>query len=216
MSDRLIVTDAGDGDTILAMERHINSALHRYPEKKLLFFLDNFHVLGDTSGQEETGIAQACERIKKLTTKYNIPIFMNAELRKTEWKGKASIRDLKGSGAIEFRGDMVMMLHQAYHTDKDTKLVWDPGGEKAMQPIDELEIVKNKVSGYKGSIYLKFLTSRSRLDEMAPSAVEPLLDLEKRRVSELMKKRMDYDKRKTNSNEDGAYSPGAITEGPRT
>lgn len=197
LKDNIVVYDAVEGNTIMAIERHINSALHRHSGKKIVFILDNFHKLAEVSaGQDEPGtVAGACNKVKMLSTRYNIPILMNVELKKTEWRMRSSLRDMKGSMSIEYDCDLVMLLHQELHMDRESKMIWSPGPERRPMPINELEIAKNKVSGYKGSIYLKFMTSRSKMDEMAENAVLPILEAERKRVQE--RRKYDYDKRKT-------------------
>lgn len=208
MANNLVIYDAVEGNTIRALERHINSAIHRHSGKKIVVILDNFHKLAEvSSGQDEPGIvAGSCNHIKMLSVRYNIPILMNVELKKTEWRTRTSLRDMKGSMSIEYDADMVAVLHQELHQDKDTRMVWSPGPDRRLQPINELEIAKNKVSGYKGSIYLRFLTPRSKLDEMPEAAVIPLLEVEKKRVME--RRKYDYDKRKTGWGQNAAAEPG--------
>ncbi len=189
IKDRLVVKDVMDGDTTLAMERHINEALIKYPDRKTMLILDNFHKLADVASGEPAVVSTASNKIKRMTTRYNIPILLNVELRKTEWKQRATLRDLKGSASLEYDADLAMVIHQNLHTDKQSLLTWVPPGKfpdgKPMkpEPYNEIEWQKNKISGFKGSNWYKFNTGISRLDEVSRTSIADLLEKENERQS---------------------------------
>ena len=59
------------------------------------------------------------------------------------------------------------MMHQEYFLDPYTPMVWkDRAGE--IQPINEINLVKNKISGGKGLIYSKFDTTHTIYYDVGP------------------------------------------------
>ncbi len=155
----------------------------------IMFILDNFHKLSDVDSGEPAVVSAASKKIKRMTTRYNIPILLNVELRKTEWKQRATLRDLKGSASLEYDADLAMVMHQNLHTDKQSLLTWVPPGKfpdgrpMKPEPYNEIEWQKNKVSGFKGSNWYKFNTGISRLDEVSMESIADLLEKEKERQS---------------------------------
>jgi DNA primase len=180
MHDRIVIKDDDDGFTTFAMEKHIAEAVKKYPEKKLVFMLDNYHRLADTDSGKVEDLDSTAKHIKRMSKRFNIPMIVNVELRKTEWSSRATMRDVKGTGSIEFVSDMVMILHQPYHVDQKTHLIWNSKGKTC--PINELEFPKNKITGFKGSIYMKFSPSQSRYEEMASGDIAPVLAREQERI----------------------------------
>lgn len=180
LQDRIIIKDDDDGFTTFAMEKHIAEAIKKYPEKKLVFMLDNYHRLADTDSGKWEDLDSAAKHIKRMSKRFNIPMLINVELRKTDWSSRATMRDVKGTGSIEFVSDMVMILHQSYHVDQRSHLVWSNKGRTC--PINELEFPKNKITGFKGSIYMKFAPSQSRYDEMSTAEIAPIKAREEERI----------------------------------
>ncbi len=180
LKDRMVIKDDDDGFTVLAMEKHINEAIKKYPEKKLVFMLDNFHRLADVDSGKWEEMDSTAKRIKRMCKRYNIPMFVNVELRKTEWSSRATIRDVKGTGSIEFVSDLVWILHQNYHIDRQSVMIWNNKGTTS--PINELECPKNKITGSKGNIFFKFDPKRSRYEEMNPTEAQTLVSKEVDRI----------------------------------
>lgn len=180
LQDRIIIKDDDDGFTTFAMEKHINEAVKKYPNKKIVFFLDNYHRLGDVDSGKWEDLDSTAKRIKRMSKRFNIPMLINVELRKTEWSSRATMRDVKGTGNIEYVSDMVMILHQPYHVDQKSFLTWTNKGR--ICPINELEFPKNKISGFKSSIYMKFAPANSRYEEMSQSEISPIVTKEIERV----------------------------------
>jgi DNA primase catalytic core len=180
LQDRIVIKDDDDGYTTFAMEKHIAEAVKKYPEKKLVFILDNYHRLADTDSGKWEDLDSAAKHIKRMSKRFNIPMLVNVELRKTDWSSRATMRDVKGTGSIEFVSDMVMILHQPYHVDQKSHLIWTSKGR--ICPINEVEFPKNKITGFKGSIYTKFAPSQSRYEEMTQSEIAPILAREGERL----------------------------------
>lgn len=214
MKDKLTIYDIIDGNSLRSLERHITHSLLHYPDKKLVVVLDSFNDLAEyvAANGEEGAISAVSSRIKGIATKYNVPVIVNAQMKKNEWRSKPTLLDMKGSRAMEYHGNLVMILHQALHMDDATRMVWNAGEGYKPQPINELIMAKNKISAYKGNIYLKFHTHRSIMDEASPMWVSPIIEQERQRQLDIWRKKSEY-KSKSRWNQDDA---GGETDTPGT
>lgn len=191
MQDRLELFDLTNGSSLRAVERLIIESQTKYPGKKLIYILDSFNDLTEAVScmGDEGAVAAVCTRIKALATKYNVPIVMNVQLRKGDQREieRPTLLDLKGTRAFEYHANMVVLMHQAMHSDPEskTKLIWLPREEGSrVEPINELLVKKNKISSFKGKIYMKFHTARSVMEEVTLEYMKPLLDAEEQRMRE--------------------------------
>jgi len=165
------IYDSTDGTTIGALERYIRTSQEKYPDKQVIAILDNFHKLTDFTGQEDrTKHAYCASMIKNLTTKYDDPIFMTVELRKLmSMTQRPTMNDLKDTVQISYDADMIWLLHNDLHVNPETTYRWvsstDDLSARRECPIVELAIVKNKETGWKGTIYLEFEDKLSAFKE---------------------------------------------------
>lgn len=171
--NRFTVYDANNGTTIRHLEDYIRRTQERYPDDQIIAILDNFHKLTDFGSftDDKTKNAYCVSMIKNLTTKYDVPIFMTVELRKLQsMSTKPTMNDLKDTVQISYDADMIWLLHNEMHINPDTQLSWNSVGEDGLKvtkkPIIELSIVKNKETGWKGTIMLKFDDERSSFKEV--------------------------------------------------
>ena len=169
MKDRYVIKDATHGNTLDALECHINHIKERYPEKKIVVFLDNFHKLGDFPGTDNLRLKnELCSsRIKTMSVHHDIPIIMTVELRRIEDGRRPRNEDIKETGKIEYDADMVWLCHQDLHDHADTEIVWTKlvEGERVRAPILELRIAKNKVGEFKGTLYYRFDPAKNWFNE---------------------------------------------------
>ena len=82
-SDRLIIADAKMGNSVDAMESHVDWFMRECQDKKRLFFLDNFHKLrmGSRNGKKTEAVADTSEKIKEITALNDLHVVMTVELR---------------------------------------------------------------------------------------------------------------------------------------
>ncbi|MHA1831066.1 MAG: toprim domain-containing protein, partial [Candidatus Helarchaeota archaeon] len=165
LSKKLLIFDSvSGGNTLTAIERIIKRFqtkiekhdLHKY----IVLFIDNFHNI-TTETKVESEVARQIKLIQglvNLSHKYNLPTIMTVELRKTKDETKRpTLQDISGTIKIEYLGDVIALMHQEYFYKKDTILTWEnPYGIIHKLPINEFNVLKNKVSGGKGLLYLKF------------------------------------------------------------
>jgi len=174
--ERFRVFDSSQGTTISTMEQYIRSSQDLYPQKQTLLVLDNFHKLTDFAGQDEKSRHAYCvNMIKDISTKYDVPIFMTVELRKLATiSAKPTMNDLKDTVEIAYDADMVWLLHNDFHINPDTTMKWesrvDDISEMRSCPIVEFSVVKNKETGWKGTVLLDFEDSLTTFAESSDQA----------------------------------------------
>lgn len=167
MKHRFIVFDAVDGTTTDHLEGYIKQSQNDYPDKKVIAILDNFHKLTDYQSHDPRIKNTICsERLKYIATKYDVPVFMTVELRKSQSiYDEPTILDLKDTVQISYDTDYVWLMHNDLHLNKDSRWVWDDpmessrdmlSGISKRRPILKLMIAKNKETDYKGNVYFKF------------------------------------------------------------
>jgi len=148
-ADRFIIADSSKGNSVDALESHIEWFVKNCPDKKRVFFLDNFHKLRVPSnkGKKSEAVADTSEKVKDLTQMYDIPIIMTVELRKLEGTdSRPTLGDLKDSVQLEYDADVILLVHNDYQAKKDkTNIVWQHNGK--VMPYLEVSLEKNKLTG---------------------------------------------------------------------
>jgi hypothetical protein len=172
-TDRLIVKDATDGTSVVTMEKYIKFYKKANPDKHIVLILDNFHKLTDYMNSKER-YSMMSNKIKQLTTVYESTIIMTLELRKGSDfdESSPSLFDVKDSVGIQYDCDILMLMHQELHLNRNSKKYfrantpWEPS---VKMPFVEIEFAKNKESGFKDILYFKFFTHKS---QFTPSTKE--------------------------------------------
>lgn len=173
ISERFVLADATLGNTVDAMENHIEWFSNTYKDYKRVFLLDNFHKLrkGINYGSKKNEVvSEASEKIKELTQVYNLHLISTVELRKLERsKDIPRPEDMKDSVQMEYDTDIVIIVHNEKNVDQDTTIVWQ--GENEHQeligmPYLELFTYKNKITGKTGSNAYQLNSQNLRVEEV--------------------------------------------------
>jgi len=181
MTPSFQVYDANNGTTLRDMEIFIRKSQEEYPDKQTVFILDNFHKLTDYPGSDDKNKNAYCvTMIKNMTTKYEIPIFMTVELRKLQTiASRPTMVDLKDTVQISYDADMIWLIHNDLHVNPSTNMKWldsTDATNSVVRPIIEMEIVKNKETGWKGRILMEFQDHMSVFREVKPEKVKEYLE----------------------------------------
>lgn len=176
LRERFIMVDATEGVTPEVMEAHIEWFMKEFPEKKKIFFLDNFHKLRVPVGKSKSdAISQLSERIKDMTRLYNLHIMMTVELRKmSENSSRPTVSDLKDSVQLEYDADAILLVHNDKQVKDETNIVWyGPYGDEGEKPMPYIEISnkKNKMTGKTGRLAYKLNTYNLQIEEDSYSTV---------------------------------------------
>ena len=93
-SDRMVIADSTDGNTVETVENHLRWLEKEYSDKKIVFVLDNFHKLNmeTGTGQKRDAIADTSSRLKDLAVKYKCCIMASVELRKLNNEADRPVR----------------------------------------------------------------------------------------------------------------------------
>jgi replicative DNA helicase len=184
-AERLIVADInGIAPTFPALDRYVTDVRKRFPDKHIVVLEDNFHLLempgfGKDSG--EAKIAASSHFMKQLCTGQQVTIVATMELPKTnlEQGKRPYFTNIKGSGAIPYD----VNANWAVHNDladmgDDAQIFWEDtehqqrlqaGGidymENMRMPVLEMIVDKNKISGFKGTIFFRMWPLTGRLEE---------------------------------------------------
>jgi len=182
--ERLVIKDATDGNTISSIEKYIQYYQKLFPNKKMIVILDSLHKLKDYSGMDQRiKFSNISLRLKELTNTYNIPMIAIVELKRIMFGTKPTLNDIRETSSIEYDSDMVWLLHQEYHVDRNTHLIkqiqTDSGS--LVCPVNELVFGKNKDGEFKGSLYFYFKTNTSQFEEVPDSDIALMMEAEENR-----------------------------------
>ncbi len=186
-AERLIVADISEvSPSFPALGKYVSDIRKRFPDKHIVVLEDNFHLLempGYTPG--EAKIAASSHFIKQLCTREQVTVIATMEITKSDLtSGKRPLfTNLKGSGAIPYdincnlsvHNDMADLMDEAKiwwdDTEHQTEVQTDgiPALENTRMPILEVISDKNKISGYKGTIFFKMWPMSGRLEECSSS-----------------------------------------------
>jgi DNA primase catalytic core len=159
---RLIMKDATHGSSLAFADRLIRYYKTKYPTRNIIYILDNFHKLQDfrnAKGDERTRFKELSTVVKDMAVQHGICIITTVEYKKVETGKKATNSDLAETGQIEYDANLVAHVHNELHDLRNkaklyhTELV---DGDFVPCPTIEVEISKNKITGYKGSLWYDF------------------------------------------------------------
>jgi DNA primase catalytic core len=166
------IKDNSHGNTLDFAEGWIRWVRENYPEKEICFFLDNFHKLGDEKSKEERiRFKHASARIHAMKNKLHFTAICTMELRKFIGSGGAqrpSLQDISESKQMEYDNNMIGMVYSDVHARRqDAKVFWmdSSSGDEVKKPVFEIDIQKNKISEFKGTLYYKFSPEYSKFYE---------------------------------------------------
>lgn len=177
-SNRFLLKDNTHGNTLDFAEGWIRWAKENYPDKKIVFFLDNFHKLGDEINKDERiRFKHASARIHAMKNKLHITAICTMEIRKLVGEGKNMrpvLQDISESKQMEYDNNLIGMVYSDVHSKRDdAKVFWSGNvdGKTVKRPVFEVDIQKNKISEFKGTLYYKFSPEYSRFNECSGEEV---------------------------------------------
>jgi hypothetical protein len=183
--ERLIVADInGIAPTFPALGRYVTDIRKRFPDKNIVVMEDNFHLLempGFGKDAGEAKIAAASHFMKQLCTGQQVTVLATMELPKSALeRGKRPYyTNVKGTGAIPYdvnanwgvHNDMADMGDDAqiFWEDIEHQQLVQTAGIDAMEntrmPILEVIVDKNKISGFKGTLFFRMWPLSGRIEE---------------------------------------------------
>jgi replicative DNA helicase len=163
---RLVVKDANHGSTLAYMETLINYYQEKYPSRRLVYFLDNFHKLTDyqSADNERVRFKTLSKAIKSMATRYHIPILCTMEYTKLPPGTRPSNNNLAESVSMEYDSNFIAHMYNELHElgpQANSYHVTIKDGMAQRFPRIEMIIGKNKISSFKNSLYYDFYPASS-------------------------------------------------------
>ena len=182
--ERLIVADVNlIAPTFPALGRWVMDLRKRFPDKNILVIEDNFHLL-EMPGYDpgEAKVAASSHYIKHLCTQQQVTVVGSMELTKGDMApGKRGAMDAaKGSSAIPYDINAQWFIYNdVADFPEDAQIRWEDSEHQeavtsgsgcsyavnTFKPILELVCNKNKISGWKGTIFFKMWPESGHLEE---------------------------------------------------
>ena len=184
---RLIIKDTEDGLSLAFAENMIRRYKETYPDRNIVYILDNFHKLEDYQngkGDERVRFKTLSKAMKGMATKYHIPVITTVEYRKIPKGQRPTNDDLLESGQIEYDTNLIAHVFNESHELLGAATTVHRGLNDEKLPIIELEITKNKICSYKGTLFFQFWPSSSRFMETNAIMVQHYRKVEKEKLEE--------------------------------
>lgn len=165
-SGRLGLKDASDGYDTNFVEKIIKVYKVIAGPRKLVIFVDFLNMVNLTRKNiDRTELeTQLAGFFKHMAGLYDIPVICTVESTKGVADSVIDESAIKGSSALQFRSDLTLLLSTDFEcSSKSVLYFYDDKGEA--QPIIKVRISKNKMSGFKKSIYYKFFRECSKYEE---------------------------------------------------
>ena len=195
-SNRFSIKDVSQGTTLNFAENWIRWNQERYPDKQVLFFLDNFHKLSDEYHKDERiRFKHASARIHQMKNKLHISAICTMEIRKlmnTGGSKRPQLADIAESKQMEFDNNMIGMIYNDLHAKRqNSEIIWmeDKDGVPVKKPIVEIDIQKNKITDFKGTLYYKFAPERSVFYECREDEVDESRGVYKNTLKQMQDRR---------------------------
>lgn len=164
-SGRLGLKDSSEGYDTPFVEKMVKIYRSIAGERKLVVFVDflnmvKFPKINDRTEQE----TQLAGFFKHISAVYNVPVVCTVEATK-DVAQEMKESSIKGSSSLQFRSDLTILLSSDFEVDpKSTMYFYDETNGEA-QPIVQLQVSKNKFSGFRKSLYYKFYRDRNKFIE---------------------------------------------------
>ena len=168
-SGRLDIRDASIATNSTALVKWLETIRKRYPNKKIIAFLDNFHNLSDAGDSDTVRFSRASKKIKNMTAALDVCMILTAELGKNQDRENPTRKMLKDTGTLEYDAKGIIMVHNDLIINEQSQKFWTDPTEVdpkiARKPILEWNIEKNKnlYGVYTGTVLMQFDPPRSRI-----------------------------------------------------
>jgi len=183
---RLIVKDANDGMSVTFADHMIRRFKEMYPDRNVIYILDNFHKLEDFQGtkDERVRFKMLSGVVKRIATKYHIPVITTVEYKKLDKGKRAENSDIIETGKIEYDSSLIAHVYNEAHELGPVATTVHRNQKGQRLPVLELDITKNKITDFKDRLYFKFWPAASRFSECTASMVKHFKEEEKKQMGD--------------------------------
>jgi len=177
---RLILKDVSDGTSLAFAEQLVTYYQQKYPDRQVVYILDNFHKLPDQAGtkgdDERVRVKRLSSLIKELATRHHIPVICTVEYTKMQPGTRPSDDNIGESVQLNYDGNLTMHLYNDFNDFAGKSNLYHEatihGKSDVKLPLMELIVSKNKISSYKGSLYFRFYPHSSDFAEASREDLE--------------------------------------------
>ena len=163
---RLVVKDLVHGSSVAFIENLITYYQERFPDRRVIYILDNFHKLRDMEGPDERVRFKALsEAMKSIAIRRHCTVIATVEYTKMPPGTKPTDYNVAESVQLAYDANAIIHLYSdksenpesftVCHRDTDYK------GQQVYLPRVEFIVSKNKISEQKGSFFLDFFPASS-------------------------------------------------------
>lgn len=176
---RLVIKDTNQGASLSYAEYLIKYYQEKYPDRKIVYILDNFHKLRDFEGlgDERTRYKTMSQVLKNMAVKYHIAVLCTMEYTKLAAGVKPSNDNIAESVQMEYDANLIAHLWNGMHElgeratpDMHHTVMTGEGVER--RPVVEMNIGKNKITSFKNKVYFKFFPASSDFREQPLDVIE--------------------------------------------
>jgi len=179
---RLVVKSGEErgGNTLKFTHDWIKYNKEKHPGMRIVHFLDNFHRLLDFSGMKEERVRykKLSQALKNIDKEEGITTWATVEYTKAASILRPNNSDISESVAMEYDANFIMHLYNEVHIKKEDAQLFHMGTvlEGTTERIVKLPTVegivgKNKITGFKGSLFWDFYPDRSSFRQVDYSVI---------------------------------------------
>lgn len=166
ISGNLVIKDMSHGKTLAYAQMLVGYFRRRFPDKDIIYFLDNFHKLADWQHLEERIRFKRLSSFVKqeIAERFHCAVFATMEYNKLPPMVRPSNHNLAESVAMEYDSNFIAHLycelneHMKAHGHADRARIFHGHqmGIGDRKPTLEMIVGKNKVTSFKGSLWFDF------------------------------------------------------------
>jgi len=169
---------AGGGANLTFTRTMLAFLKQKYPERHILYILDNFHKLLDFQEvpNEPVRLKRQSNALKGLAGEFGITVWATMEYTKMEPGTRPNMNNLAGSVGMQYDANWVSHVYNQVH-DLGAQganlfhIEAQTDGSQLKLPRIELIVDKNKVATYKSSIFLDFWPASSDFSRVSAEEV---------------------------------------------
>jgi DNA primase catalytic core len=165
---RFIMKDGNDGYSLSYIDRLIRYYKEKYPDRNLVYILDNFHKLQDfesIKGDERVRFKIMSTMMKSMATRHHICILSTVEYPKLSRGQIPTNENIGETKKIAYDSNLLCHMYNDLHEwgdkAKNYHISLDGEGNAMKMPRVMVNFGKNKISPYKGRQWYDFYPEQS-------------------------------------------------------
>lgn len=155
--NKLLFKDSTHGDSLAFAEALISRVKREFPDKNIIYVLDNFHLLSDfPSLDERVRYKTLSRKLKSLATRHHIAIWATVEYKKSDTGQRPTNNSVAETVQLQYDGNFIGHIWNEVHERGAKAELFHTDEEGNILPIVELIVGKNKISSFKSSVFMNF------------------------------------------------------------